>query len=85
MATQEVDHDEIAGALRRVRASVYRLTQDAGGTSIALVLDVSASGRRNAAARIVDELAAHGLRLEADDPVDALTASTDPLTVRRAD
>lgn len=79
---ETVQPDEVTHALRRVRASVYRVERDADGARIALVLDVSAAGRRNAAATIVAALAEHNLEVVADDPVDALAVQRTGLPIR---
>lgn len=70
----DVPVDSVVLALRRVRAAAYRVERDGEATTVALVLRVSPAGRRNAAERIVAELAERGLRVLADDPVAALTA-----------
>jgi hypothetical protein len=62
---------------------VYRVEGGAPGPAVTLTLNVSTAGRRNAADRIVTELADHGLRLNADDPVGTL-AGGESLTVRPA-
>jgi hypothetical protein len=59
--------------LRSTRSASYRVEAAAAGVTLELVMQASESGRRNAASRIVRLLGEHGLRLETDDPVEALT------------
>jgi hypothetical protein len=66
-----------------VRRGAYRIEGGEPGPTVTLTLNVSTAGRRNAADRIVAELASPGLRLDADDPVGALAAG-EPLAVRPA-
>lgn len=73
----------VARALRTVRPSMYRIDSADGTTGITLVANVSAAGRRNAAARIVAALAGDGLTAVADDPVEALAVPGTRLVVRR--
>lgn len=80
----EVSPERITRALVKVRPSVYRVEDGAGGPTITLLLTVSAAGRRNAAARIVAALGEHDLRLDADDPVGALAAEGSHVPVRSA-
>ena len=56
-------------ALRRTSARCYRLDVTEAGTSIALVMQVSMAGRRNAAEHVVDQLGEAGLVLRTEDPV----------------
>ena len=74
----------VARALRRIRPTVFKVGHEDRGTTIALRVTASASGRRNAAARILTALAAGGLALAADDPIETLAAGGEHLVVRRA-
>ena len=64
---------EITRALRTVRPASYRIETTPDGPALALVMNASPSGRRNAADRIVRLLGEHGLGLDVPNPVDALT------------
>jgi hypothetical protein len=75
--------ERVVSALRRVRPGAYRIEDGASGPTVTLTLNVSAAGRRNAAGRIVAELANHDLGLGTEDPVAAL-AGGEPLPVRYA-
>ncbi|WP_043726836.1 hypothetical protein [Kutzneria sp. 744] len=79
----DVSAEVVACALRRVRPTAYRIERSNGVTTITLVVNVSAAGRRNAAARIVAALADSGLELTDDDPIQALAGDRSPLVVRR--
>lgn len=68
---------EVSRALRSVRPASYRIDSAPHGTTLALVMNSSAAGRRNAATRIVRLLAEHGLVLDVRDPVEALTDNTE--------
>lgn len=76
--------EQVAHALRRMRAQCYRIDTGAAGTTVALVMRASLPGRRNAAERLVALLARAGLCVLADDPVEQLTASHEPLPVSYA-
>jgi hypothetical protein len=78
-----VSVERVVSALRRVRRGAYRVDGGAPGPTVTLTLSVSAAGRRNAAERIVAELADHGMRLDAADPVGTL-AGGESLPVRSA-
>jgi hypothetical protein len=73
--------ERVTHALRTVRAASYRIETTASGTTLALVMNASQGGRRNAADRIVRLLAEHGLALEVHEPVEALTRSRDAFRV----
>lgn len=89
MTTDPATHEAIPvevvrRALRSVRPSIYRVGYRDGSTTVALVLDVSAAGRRNAAARIVAALTDSGMGLVADDPIAALAEAGEPeVTISR--
>lgn len=65
--------EQVVHALRSTRSASYHVETTTMGVTLALVMKASESGRRNAAGRIVRLLGEHGLEIEADDPVDALT------------
>lgn len=79
----DVSPSEVQHALRSVRASTFRIDEGNRGTELALVMNVSTNGRRNAAGKIVGLLAEHGLALAEGEPVEALTRSFEPLLVVR--
>ncbi|AHH99872.1 hypothetical protein GCM10010174_89860 [Kutzneria viridogrisea] len=79
-----IEPESVRHALRSVRAASYRIGSGEHGTSLALVMNASEAGRRNAAAKIVGLLAEHGLALEVDEPVRALTESRAGFVVRQA-
>jgi hypothetical protein len=81
MSDERVSSARVEYALRSTRAASYRVATEGGRVTLALVMSASESGRRNAAARIAGLLGEHGLRIEADDPVEALTSSTTPYGV----
>jgi hypothetical protein len=81
MSDEQVSSAQVEYALRSTRAASYRVDTTAEGVTLALVMSASEKGRRNAAARIVRLLAEHGLRMETDDPVEALTSSAAPYGV----
>jgi hypothetical protein len=65
--------EQVVHALRSTRAASYRVEATGNTVTLELVMKASESGRRNAASRIVRLLGEHGLRMETDDPVEALT------------
>lgn len=65
--------EQVVHALRSTRAASYRVETTDNAVTLELVMKASESGRRNAASRIVRLLGEHGLRMETDDPVEALT------------
>lgn len=71
----------VARALRRIRAGAYRLEEREQATVLALALEVSIAGRRNAANQIVQALARAGFELDHADPVDALARTGATLVV----
>jgi hypothetical protein len=75
--------EQVAHALRRMRAQCYRIDASDAGTSVALIMQASVAGRRNAAVRLVELLRAEGLSVVGDDPVEQLTASPVPLPITR--
>ena len=83
MADNDIQASEVRHALRSVRASTYRIERSERGIGLALVMNVSTGGRRNAASKIVGLLAEHGLTLAEDEPVEALTHSADVLLLIR--
>lgn len=85
MVGEPVSPEEVTRALRSVRAAAYRVTATSDGCALALVMNASPAGRRNAAVKIVGLLARHGLALGHEDPAEALTASSAELTVLRGE
>jgi hypothetical protein len=83
MSDESVSGAEVSRALRSVRSASYRVEATPDGPSLALVMNASPSGRRNAADRIVRLLDEHALALDVPDPVEALTARREPLAVIR--
>ncbi|SFB07091.1 hypothetical protein SAMN05216266_104171 [Amycolatopsis marina] len=83
VSDEPVSTAEITRALRSVRPASYRIEAAPNGPALALVMNASPSGRRNAADRIVRLLGEHGLGLDVPDPVDALTAETVSFAVVR--
>jgi hypothetical protein len=83
MPHEPVSSDEISRALRSVRAASYRVEATPDGPELALVMNASPSGRRNAADRIVRLLSEHALGLDTPDAVEALTAQRAPFPVIR--
>jgi len=81
MSEERVSATRVEYALRSTRAASYRVGIEGDGVTLALVMSASESGRRNAAARIVRLLGEHGLELETDDPVEALTSGPRPYGV----
>jgi hypothetical protein len=67
-----------------MRADCYRVGTSDAGPTVALIMQASVPGRRNAAARLVDLLGAEGLSVVAADPVQQLAASNEPLPIARA-
>jgi hypothetical protein len=63
---------EIAFALRRMRREQYRIDSAPDGSRLALLMQASPAGRRNAGEHVVTWLAEQGLRLDVEDPVIAL-------------
>jgi len=74
---------EIAFALRRMRREQYRVDPEPDGARLALRMQASPAGRRNAAEHAVAWLAERGLRLDAADPVTALAEHGEALRVLR--
>lgn len=83
MSPDPVPPEEIRSALRSLRPAIYRIDSTSPQTTLALVMNVSPSGRHNAATKIVALLAERGLCLDATDPVEALTHRSDGLVVTR--
>lgn len=81
---EAVSADEVGHALRRLRREQYRIDTAPDGTRLTLLMSASPAGRRNAADRAVAALAAHGLGLDADDPVLALADGPGSVRVVRA-
>lgn len=83
MSDEAVLVGEVGRALRSVRGASYRVEATQDGPSLALVMNASPSGRRNAADRIVRLLGEHALALDVPDPVEALTERRDAFVVIR--
>jgi hypothetical protein len=83
MTDAPVAPDEIKHALRSLRPMMYRVETTDSGTTVALVMNASESGRKNAAGKIVRLLGEHGLELDASSPTEAMTSNRDGFVVRR--